>query len=80
MLLDLAAWAVLIVVVLSISTGVIFLAMLPGSIAKQRNHPWAKAVSVAGWMTLIFGFVLWPAALVWAYVDVPAAHQAEPKT
>jgi hypothetical protein len=27
---------------------------------------------VAGWITLIFGFALWPVALIWAYVDVPA--------
>ena len=25
-----------------------------------------------GWVTLICGFALWPVALIWAYVDVPA--------
>ena len=45
---------------------------LPGHIAKSRGHPWAQAVTVAGWVTLIFGFALWPVALIWAYVDVPA--------
>ena len=44
---------------------------LPGHIAKTRNHPWAEAVTVAGWITLICGFALWPVALIWAYVDVP---------
>jgi hypothetical protein len=29
-------------------------------------------VTVAGWITLIFGFALWPIAFIWAYVDVPA--------
>ena len=47
-------------------------AWLPGHIAKKRGHPWAEAVTVGGWVTLIFGFVLWPLALIWAYVDVPA--------
>lgn len=28
---------------------------LPGRIAKSRGHPWAQAVTVAGWVTLIFG-------------------------
>jgi hypothetical protein len=28
-------------------------------------------VTVAGWVTLICGFALWPAALIWAYVDCP---------
>lgn len=73
--LDIAAWAVLIIVILSIVTIVVFLAMLPGSIARQRNHPWAQGVSVAGWVTLFFGFALWPIALIWAYVDVPAPRQ-----
>jgi hypothetical protein len=30
---------------------------------------------VAGWITLICGFALWPIALIWAYVDVPAPRQ-----
>jgi hypothetical protein len=28
---------------------------LPGHIAKSRGHPWAQAVTIAGWVTLIFG-------------------------
>ena len=31
---------------------------------------------IAGWVTLIFGFALWPIALIWAYVDVPASRDA----
>jgi hypothetical protein len=53
------------------------LGMAPGYFAKTRNHPWAKAVEVAGWVTLICGFVLWPVSLIWAFVDVPAAHKQE---
>jgi cyanate permease len=75
--LDFAAWAVLIVLILSIAAVVVFLAMLPGMIARKRNHPWAQAVSVAGWVTLICGFALWPGALIWAYVDVPAPSRPE---
>lgn len=48
------------------------LGMAPGYFAKSRNHPWATAVEVAGWVTLICGFVLWPLALIWAFVDAPA--------
>jgi len=33
---------------------------LPGYIAKSRNHPWAQAVTVAGWVTPDLRFVLWP--------------------
>jgi hypothetical protein len=75
--LDIFAWIVLIVLLISTVFVVVFMAMLPGMIAKKRNHPWAEAVTVAGWVTLFFGFVLWPVALIWAYVDVPQPRKGE---
>jgi uncharacterized protein with PQ loop repeat len=69
--LDFFAWVVLIVVIACVVAVIIYLAMLPGMIATRRNHPWAQAVTVAGWVTLFLGFVLWPVVLIWAYVDVP---------
>lgn len=75
--LDIFAWIVLIVLVASSVAVVIFLAMLPGMIARKRNHPWAEAVTVGGWVTLFLGFVLWPVVLIWAYVDVPAPARRE---
>jgi NADH:ubiquinone oxidoreductase subunit 6 (subunit J) len=74
--LDIFAWIVLIVLVLSTVAVIVFLAMLPGTIAKNRNHPWAQGVSVAGWVTFFLGFALWPVVLIWAYVDVPAPRKA----
>ena len=38
-MLDVFAWIVLVVLVASTAAVVIFLAMLPGMIAKKRNHP-----------------------------------------
>jgi small neutral amino acid transporter SnatA (MarC family) len=76
-MLDVFAWIVLIVLIASTVAVVIFLAMLPGMIAKRRNHPWAQAVTVAGWITLFLGFALWPVALIWAYVDVPQPPRGE---
>ena len=76
-MIDLFAWIVLIILALSTVAVIVFLAMLPGYIAKQRNHPWAQAVTVAGWVTLFLGFALWPVVLIWAYVDFPAAQKAE---
>ncbi|CAN7206647.1 DUF3302 domain-containing protein [Bosea sp. LjRoot237] len=69
--LDIFAWIVLLVLVVSTVLVVVLMAMLPGMIARSRNHPWAEAVSVGGWVTLFLGFVLWPVVLIWAYVDVP---------
>jgi uncharacterized BrkB/YihY/UPF0761 family membrane protein len=75
--LDIFAWIVLIVLVFSTVAVVVFLAMLPGMIAKRRNHPWAEAITVGGWVTLFLGFALWPLVLIWAYVDVPRVARAE---
>lgn len=69
--IDYFAWFILIVLLVSATAILIAMAAAPGQIAKKRNHPWAEAVEVAGWVTLIFGFVLWPISLIWAYVDVP---------
>lgn len=68
-------FAIFILIVLFACAIAVFvgLGIAPGYIAKRRNHPWAQAVEVAGWATLVCGFVLWPIALVWAYVDIPAA-------
>jgi hypothetical protein len=74
--LDLFAWIVLVVLLASTVAVIVFLAMLPGMIAKKRNHPWVQAVTVAGWVTLFLGFALWPVVLIWAYVDVPRAQRA----
>jgi Protein of unknown function (DUF3302) len=74
--LDIFAWIVLIILLISAVAVFCIAGALPGYIAKSRNHPWAQAVQVAGWVTLICGFVLWPVALIWAFVDVPA-HKSE---
>ena len=70
--IDIFAWIVLIVLVASSVVVIVAMAMLPGVVARRRNHPWAEAVSIGGWVTLFLGFVLWPVVLIWAYVDVPA--------
>jgi hypothetical protein len=72
-------FAAFILVILLLSGVAVFigLGMAPGYIAKSRNHPWAQAVEVAGWVTLICGFVLWPLSLIWAFVDVPKKEGAK---
>jgi hypothetical protein len=64
----------LVVLITLAATGIaifVALGMLPGHIARKRGHPWPEAVAVGGWATLIFGLVLWPLVMIWAYVDVP---------
>ena len=74
--LDIFAIIVLAVIVLSTIAIVCIAGALPGMIARSRGHPWAQAVTVAGWITLLV-FVLWPVALIWAYVDVPAPRRQD---
>jgi prepilin signal peptidase PulO-like enzyme (type II secretory pathway) len=73
--LDIFAWIVLLVLVATLVAIVVTLGMMPGRIARRRGHPWAEAVAVGSWATLIFGFVFWPLVLIWAYVDVPERRE-----
>lgn len=70
-LIDLFSWIVFVLVLAILVAIFVGLGMLPGQIARQRKHPWAQAVAIGGWATLICGFVFWPLVLIWAYVDVP---------
>lgn len=75
--LDYFAWVVLIVLILTVLIGFFVLARLPGQIAKNRNHPQAEAITVAGWLgALMFG-VFWPLALIWAFTVPATPAQSE---
>ncbi len=69
--LDIFAWIVLIVLILTALFGFIFLAMLPGKIAAERGHPQADAINIAGWVGALTLGVFWPLALIWAYTRSP---------
>jgi hypothetical protein len=74
---DIFAWIVLIILFAVIVLVIWLMGSLPGHVARRRGHPWPQAVAVAGWITLLFGFALWPVALIWAYVDVPTRRAEE---
>ena len=69
-MLDKLALFVIFVMLVIITAAIVILGSLPGKIAQKRNHPWPDAVNVASWIGLLTG-VLWPLALVWAYLPVP---------
>ena len=76
--LDIFAIVVLLVL-LAAAIGVwVVLAMMPGRIARSRNHPQAAAVNVCGWWGAITMGVLMPLAFIWAYYD-PVANAAAAK-
>ena len=76
--IDVFSWIVLLVVIALVVAVFVALGMMPGRIARRRRHPWAEAVAVGSWATLICGFVFWPLVLIWAYVDAPARRETAP--
>ena len=74
--LDIAAF-VMMALLLGIAIGVfVFLGGWPGRVARRLNHPYADAISIGGWVTLLFGGVGWPFVLIWAYAP-PGGTQSE---
>ena len=65
--LDLFALFVLLTLLLTILGIWIALGMLPGRIARQRNHPQADAINVCGWWGALTLGILTPLAFIWAY-------------
>ena len=70
-MLDLIALGVIALQGLGVTALIVLTGALPGNIARKRNHPWPTAVTAAGWIGLATG-ILWPLALVWAFLPLPA--------
>jgi hypothetical protein len=64
--LGIFALFVLLTLIATVVGALVWLAMLPGKIAAQREHPQADAIRVAGWLGIATGIV-WMVALIWAY-------------
>jgi hypothetical protein len=65
---DVIAFLVFAVLITAGVIVVVTLGQLPGQIARQRNHPQAAAINVAGWLGLLTLGLLWPLALIWAFL------------
>ena len=67
MLLDYFALAVLLILVTAAVVIWVLLGIMPGRIARERNHPQADAISVCGWWGVLTMGLLLPVAYIWAY-------------
>jgi len=47
----------------------VLLGMMPGRIARQRNHPQADAIGICGWWGVLTMGLLLPVAWIWAYTN-----------
>ena len=68
-LLDGIALLLLLFLVLVVVAAWAGLAMLPGKIARSRNHPQADAINACGWCGGLTLGLLLPIAFVWAFSD-----------
>lgn len=66
------AFAFVVFAVLTAATVIIVVSLgqLPGQLARKWGHPQAAAVNVAGWIGLATGGLLWPLALIWAFMTL----------
>ena len=69
---DIFAFVVFGVLLVAAVVVVVTLGSLPGQIAHKRGHPQAAAITVASWLGVATGGILWPLALIWAFLK-PAA-------
>ena len=74
--LDVFALIILAVLLITAIAVIGVLGALPGRIARNRRHPQADAIAVGGWLGLLFGGVLWPVVMIWAYTH-STSHQAD---
>jgi hypothetical protein len=65
--LDIFALIVLVTLFATGGVAAVILGGLPGKVARERGHPQADAIAVAGWLGLLGFGVFWPLALIWAY-------------
>ncbi len=71
----------LIILIILVATGLAvwaMLGMLPGKIARERNHPQADAISVCGWCGAITLGILSPIAFIWAFTNPEATLTGNP--
>ena len=71
--LDAIAFSVFAVLIAVAIVIIVFLGQLPGRLARQRGHPQVAAINVAGWLGLATLGLLWPIALIWAFVSPSSA-------
>jgi drug/metabolite transporter (DMT)-like permease len=66
-MLDIFALIVLLVLLVAAVALWVVIGMLPGRIARGRDHPQADAINVCGWFGVLTMGLLCPLAFIWAH-------------
>lgn len=74
-ILDAFAFVVFAILIAVAVVVIVSLGRLPGRLAYKWGHPQASAVNAAGWVGMATGGLLWPLALIWAFIT-PSASKA----
>ncbi|WP_174483981.1 DUF3302 domain-containing protein [methanotrophic endosymbiont of Bathymodiolus puteoserpentis (Logatchev)] len=74
--LDLFALFVLLILFATTIAAWVILGMLPGRIARSRNHPQSDAIKICGWIGALTMGIFSPIAYIWAYTK-PQAKTTE---
>ncbi len=69
--LSIFALILLILVILTISYGMIIIHDIPYHLAVKRNHPHQDAIHVGGWISLFTLHAIWPFLWIWATLYRP---------
>lgn len=64
---EVVSWLALVVAPITLISLFWLVHILPEKIAEKRKHPQAKAIQMLCLLSLAFGGLLWPIALLWAY-------------
>jgi Protein of unknown function (DUF3302) len=65
---DIMAFAVFGILLVAAVVLVVGVGSLPGRIALKRGHPQAAAINVTSWLGIATLGLLWPIALIWAFL------------
>jgi Na+/H+ antiporter NhaD/arsenite permease-like protein len=76
-LADIISWVVVIIVPVLFIAIFWLVHILPEKYAHKRGHPQADAIHAMCLMSLFFGGLLWPVAMIWAFMK-PVKLQVEP--
>src|SRR5262249_3131744 len=77
--LDAFAFVVFAVLIAAAMIIIVTVGQLPGQLARKWQHPHAAAINVASWVGIATGGLLWPLALIWAFLPFSAAASAAPQ-
>lgn len=65
---DVVVWLVVVLVPIVGVTVFWILHIWPEKVAEKKHHPQAAAIQALCLMSLVFGGLLWPLAMLWAYM------------